>query len=469
MRRLLALPALMVALAALPAGASGAPGDPLFPPFVPTALDETKVPPTGYFIGPCGLGVDSTGRFYVSDYYHHTVDLFAPSTKYEGQLKGVDPLDGPCGLALDSTNRLYVNSFDRGVLRFGAAPTFGTGVAIAGAGVDDNHPTGVAVDPTTDNVYINSRTYITAYDPSGAQLMDGPNPLQIGLGSLGEGYGLAIDGAGRLYVADAVDDTVKVYDPATSLTTPTKTIAGPPGGFTSLRHAALAVDRISGVLYVIDNLQPHGAEAPRAQVEVFNPGAISPYLGVLKYQIVDALPAGLAVDNSAGLTQGRVYVTSGNTNQAGIYAYAPGSQIAGSQPPLTSVTVKTAGAGVVRSDLGELQCSAECTTQIRAGAEVTLTATPDPGSIFGGWSGGDCSGVGECTLAMDQARSVSADFEALSSAPVFSPAAPAPPSTAAIGTAAPLSAAQRRHHRTRRHQRAVRRASISAKRAEKSR
>ncbi len=41
--------------------------------------------------------------------------------------------------------------------------------------------------------------------------------------------------------------------------------------------------------------------------------------------ISDPLPAGLAVDNGGGATQSRVYVTSGNTALAGVYAYPPGA------------------------------------------------------------------------------------------------------------------------------------------------
>ena len=83
------------------------------------------------------------------------------------------------------------------------------------------------------------------------------------------------------------------------------------------------------------------AEEPDAQVDVFDPGGS--YLGVLKYQIVDALPSGLTVDNSAAQTQGRVYVTSGNTNQAGIYGYGANSQIGSSSPPSIGLVVRRAG------------------------------------------------------------------------------------------------------------------------------
>ena len=85
----------------------------------------------------------------------------------------------------------------------------------------------------------------------------------------------------------------------------------------------MAVDRASGEVYVLDDLQPEGAEQPRGLVDVFEPSGA--YVGHLLYEVVDGGPSGLAVDNSAGSTQERVYVTSGNTLPAGLYAYPLGA------------------------------------------------------------------------------------------------------------------------------------------------
>lgn len=41
---------------------------------------------------------------------------------------------------------------------------------------------------------------------------------------------------------------------------------------------------------------------------------------------------------------------------------------------------------------------------------VILTALPNPGSTFTGWSGGGCSGTASCTVTMDVAKSVTATF-----------------------------------------------------------
>jgi hypothetical protein len=44
------------------------------------------------------------------------------------------------------------------------------------------------------------------------------------------------------------------------------------------------------------------------------------------------------------------------------------------------------------------------------GSQVTLTATPDAGSKFVGWSGGACSGTGDCTVTVNGRVNVVAQF-----------------------------------------------------------
>jgi len=426
-----ALCAALIALgAAAPAQADF--DDPIFiytpvpPPFPAPPIP----PPVGYFEGPCGLAVDSAADFYVSDYFHHTVDAFAPEHRYLTQAANIDPLDGPCGLALDSSGDLYVNNYHRNVEKFtpsvfppvSAAPFGPTTYAQVGT-IDPGDPTGVAVDPATDEVYVDNRTYIAVYEPSGAAVEVGGAPLKIGAGvpgSLGNGYGLAVSSfpgtAGRIYVPDAADDTVKVYDPAVDTVDPVAVIDGhdtPGGAFVSLRNSAVAVDRVSGNVYVVDNLEPGVAEEPEAAVYVFGPGG--DYLGRLKYNVVDGEPSGLAVDNSPKPTQGRVYVTSGNTELASVYAYPPGAQTNASLPArLVLGVMKTGtGSGSVTSDVAAIDCDGACEADLPAGAKVTLTATPDEGSTFRGWSGGGCSAADRCTVTVSTAISVSADFEAL--------------------------------------------------------
>ena len=69
----------------------------------------------------------------------------------------------------------------------------------------------------------------------------------------------------------------------------------------------------------------------------------------------------------------------------------------------------TSAEGVVSSSPAGISCGTTCSATFDPGALVTLTATPNPGFEFAGWSGA-CSGTGSCTMTMDGDRAVIATF-----------------------------------------------------------
>ncbi len=76
-----------------------------------------------------------------------------------------------------------------------------------------------------------------------------------------------------------------------------------------------------------------------------------------------------------------------------------------------SVAKSGSGIGTVTSNPGGVSCGATCTASFLQGTLVTLTATPDSGSTFAGWSGCTPSfASGICTVTMDTAKSVYATF-----------------------------------------------------------
>jgi hypothetical protein len=84
-------------------------------------------------------------------------------------------------------------------------------------------------------------------------------------------------------------------------------------------------------------------------------------------------------------------------------------------PPRYALTVQKAGSGGggVTSTPAGVTCGTTCTGTFEEGAVVTLTATPDAVSSFTGWSGA-CSGASSaCTVALDQAKTVTATFALL--------------------------------------------------------
>jgi uncharacterized repeat protein (TIGR02543 family) len=74
-----------------------------------------------------------------------------------------------------------------------------------------------------------------------------------------------------------------------------------------------------------------------------------------------------------------------------------------------SVSRAGTGTGTVTSSPTGINCGADCTETYGAGTSVTLTATPNAGSVFAGWSGA-CTGSGSCIVSMTAARSVTATF-----------------------------------------------------------
>lgn len=81
--------------------------------------------------------------------------------------------------------------------------------------------------------------------------------------------------------------------------------------------------------------------------------------------------------------------------------------------PAYTLTVSKAGVGtgtVVSSPVG-INCGADCTENYASGTVVMLTATPDAGFVFNGWSGA-CTGTSTCQVTMTQARDVTATFAA---------------------------------------------------------
>lgn len=69
-----------------------------------------------------------------------------------------------------------------------------------------------------------------------------------------------------------------------------------------------------------------------------------------------------------------------------------------------------AGSGTITSNIVGINCPGDCTEYYGGGTVVILTQTPAPGSSFGGWTGGGCSGTGICTITMNSAINVTAPF-----------------------------------------------------------
>jgi hypothetical protein len=86
-------------------------------------------------------------------------------------------------------------------------------------------------------------------------------------------------------------------------------------------------------------------------------------------------------------------------------------QVGASQYTL-SVIKNGTGTGTVSAQSlpGGIDCGAVCSFAYVADTEIRLIAEPDPGSSFTAWSGGGCSGSGDCVITMTANVSVTATF-----------------------------------------------------------
>jgi hypothetical protein len=86
-------------------------------------------------------------------------------------------------------------------------------------------------------------------------------------------------------------------------------------------------------------------------------------------------------------------------------------------PPGVALTVTKTGSGTgYVGGAGGIDCGPTCSATVAPGSQVTLLALPDEGSTFTGWSGGGCSGAGQCSATITADTAVTAGFERVDSA-----------------------------------------------------
>lgn len=225
------------------------------PDFTTSTADTTQTA----MDSPFAVAVDSAGRLWVADNNNSRVLRFDAAagkpngaaanavlgqpdflTNTPGTTESV--LDGPVGVAVDSAGRLWVaDSNNNRVLRFDAAATLADGAAAAGVlgqvdfisntaattGIGMDTPFGVAVDGT-GRLWVaeigNSR--VLRFDAAAA-LADGAaatgvlgqvdftsNTGETTQTGMSNPYGVTVDGTGRLWVADYVNSRVLRFENA---------------------------------------------------------------------------------------------------------------------------------------------------------------------------------------------------------------------------------------------------------------
>lgn len=113
-----------------------------------------------------------------------------------------------------------------------------------------------------------------------------------------------------------------------------------------------------------------------------------------------ALPGANRLNGVSCASRGRCVAVSG-----------PGNGLVETATVYTlSVALAGSGLGTVTSSPAGIDCGSTCSHDFASGTQVTLTATTGSGSLFAGWSGSGCSGIGSCEVTMSAAESVTATF-----------------------------------------------------------
>jgi hypothetical protein len=99
-----------------------------------------------------------------------------------------------------------------------------------------------------------------------------------------------------------------------------------------------------------------------------------------------------------------------NAPAAGEVGDFVGAQMAAANVGVPSISVAIAGGGKVASSDRIISCGSKCSASYEMNAEVTLTASADSNSIFTGWTGACAGQQATCTLNVNEALSVRANF-----------------------------------------------------------
>ena len=361
-----------------------------------------------------GVAVDAAGNIYLADLYGHAIRKITSTgvvTTFAGSLGVSGSADGtggaarfnyPVGVAVDSAGNIYVgdacNKTVRKVTPAGAVTTLagsaglsgstdGTGSAARlGGWPDINNPQmGVAVDQS-GNVYVADALNHTIRKITAAGVVTtlagsaGLTGATDGTGSAARfnlPVALVPDAAGNLYVADRNNHLIRKVTPAGVVTTLAGGFGSADGTFMAARFYApggIALDA-SGNFYVADSLN-------NTIRRLGNDGLVSTLAGSPLIEgstdgtgsaVRFFTPGGIAVDGS-----GKLYVSDHNnyTVRRGVLA-----------TPVVAVTSETTNTYVTTGSTGTYRVRITYTGQTPSGMGVSL-------SLPTGWTFGSYSGPG---------------------------------------------------------------------------
>ena len=165
--------------------------------------------------GPTGVAVDLSGALWVTNNISSYVERFndaAPVNEYVSSLKLHPPNEGTSelqvghvGLALDLEGNVYVG-LTHGFGGFTFPTVFSTTGEALVEKLDDEETTGLAVDESSGDVYVDHGTSVAVYGPSHAAVE------RFGLGEMEASEGIAVDTkTGTVYTTNAGSQQIDAF------------------------------------------------------------------------------------------------------------------------------------------------------------------------------------------------------------------------------------------------------------------
>ena len=320
------------------------------------------------YFNPCGVAVDNAGNVYVADTFNSTirkrtsdggVTTLAGSAGQSGSTDGTNGValfNYPFGVAVDSAGNVYVadtyNSTIRKVSGAGVVTTLAGNPALSGSADGQNaaalfnYPSGVAVD-SAGNLYVadtgnhtirkvTSGGMVTTLAGSAGQ--SGSADGTGGAAQFNLPNGVAVDGAGNVYVADSGNNMIRKVTSGGMVTTlaGNALLAGSMDGTNTFAlfdfPRGVAVDG-AGSVYVADSDNDTIRKVTGGGM-VMTIGGSAGVIGEadgIGSSASFAEPSGVAVDSS-----GRIYVADTGNNRIGT----------GTPMPVMNLTISARGVTV---------------------------------------------------------------------------------------------------------------------------
>jgi sugar lactone lactonase YvrE len=170
----------------------------------------TKWGGNGAFVNPMGIAIDSSGNVYVADQVHQRIAKFTSDGIFiKDWASSINPTD----IAIDSLDNVYVTEmFDSRIAKF---TSDGTLIKRWNTGPISR---GIAVD-SSDNIWVtsanigNANYLVQKFTSDGTLLTQWSSAGNDGVSiPTYNGYGIAFDSEGKLFIADTFNHRIQKYE-----------------------------------------------------------------------------------------------------------------------------------------------------------------------------------------------------------------------------------------------------------------